>query len=111
VKISKSSVNYSLVALLGAGGLVEAVSGFALWFGLPRGGGNTGRAAVEFMGLVRREWTDLHDWAAVALVVIVLVHFAIHWKWWVRVTRDLLHLNRSKELPLVAEKVKVKIRE
>lgn len=31
-------------------------------------------------------WLDLHNWTAVALTVIVLVHVILHWRWIVRMT-------------------------
>jgi hypothetical protein len=113
MKISKSTINLSLVSLLGAGGIIEAVSGFVLWFGLPHsGGGFQGgrglRVVSQFWGLDRTAWTDLHDWAAVALIVIVIAHIAIHWKWWACIFKKAIRLGRRETCTLAVEPVEIK---
>jgi hypothetical protein len=76
---------FSLVGFLLLTGLVEAVSGFVLWFALPSGGGRRG-LELAYLGLTRYTWVDVHDWAAIALTAIVLIHLLIHWKWVWRMT-------------------------
>jgi len=90
--VKKVTQNYILVALLFLGSLVEAVSGFVLWFVLPHvgGGGRFRGAEREFWGVSREMWVDMHDWAAVALIVIVVVHIIMHWPWIVRMTKRYL---------------------
>jgi hypothetical protein len=82
--MKKSEILFILAALLAILGLVEALSGFLLWFAIPRGGGRWGGAEQIFWGLTRDTWIDIHDWAAVALIVLVLIHIIYHWKWIVR---------------------------
>jgi hypothetical protein len=79
---------FSLVGLLFITGLAEAVSGFVLWFALPSGGGRRG-LETAYLGLTRYTWTEIHDWVAIALTVIVLIHLLIHWKWVLRMTRHI----------------------
>lgn len=38
-------------------------------------------------------WDLLHTWSAILLIIAVVLHFAIHWKWVVKVTRNFLLLN------------------
>jgi hypothetical protein len=71
---------FGLVSVLLLTGLFEAVSGFVLWFALPSGGGRRG-LELSFLGLTRHTWIDLHDWVAIALTAVVIIHFIIHWKW------------------------------
>jgi uncharacterized iron-regulated membrane protein len=71
--------------------LFEVVSGFVLWLILPRGGGGFmgGRGVVTqpiFLG-DRQTWIDLHNWVAVALLVMVVIHVVLHWKWLVNITK------------------------
>ena len=75
--------------------LVEAVSGFILWIALPRGDGfhfrgSGSRAAHDSFGFTRETWLDIHDWAGIALIVILLVHLLLHWRWVVNVTKGVL---------------------
>jgi hypothetical protein len=48
-----------------------------------------GRWATDPMLLFSRTtWDLIHTWAGVMLVVAAVAHFAIHWKWVVKVTRN-----------------------
>jgi len=35
-------------------------------------------------------WLDIHDWTGIALIVILLVHLLLHWRWVLNVTRRVL---------------------
>jgi cytochrome b subunit of formate dehydrogenase len=99
VKIRKATQHYFLVTLLVIGSLIEAVSGFVLWFALPHSGGRW--ASLQFWSITRAMWVDIHDWAAVALIVVVLVHSIMHWKWVVTVSKQLVRSmkwNQNQEM-------------
>ena len=76
----KTDVLFILAALLFLLGVVEALSGFLLWFVIPSGGGKRG-VEQTFWELSRTTWIDIHDWAAVALLLVILVHIVFHWRW------------------------------
>ena len=87
-------------------GLFEAVSGFILWLGFPargdgvgRGGGGSG--TLTFWDLSRHTWIDIHDWVAVALVVLVLVHVILHWTWIVRMTKAIFRGQSKRLVPVL----------
>lgn len=86
----KVTQNYVLFVLLFLLGLFQAVSGFIMWFVLPHGnGGSRGTASTAvFWGLEKNTWITLHDWTAVALLVVVIIHISIHWKWIWRMTKS-----------------------
>ena len=74
--------------------LVEAISGFVLWLGFParegvgRGlGGGLGN--LSFWELSKHTWIDIHDWVAVALVVLVSIHVILHWRWILQIAKSL----------------------
>ncbi len=81
----KATQNYILFILLFLLGLFQAVSGFVMWLALPRGGEGGGRGAgadgATFWALSHDTWEDLHDWVAVALLVVVILHIILNWKW------------------------------
>jgi len=96
VKVRKAIQNYILVAMLVITSIMEGVSGFVMWFALPHGAGGGGqgwRALTNgistFWGFSRDSWVSIHDWAAVALVAIVIAHIVMHWKWVVRMTQQI----------------------
>ena len=93
-------------------GLAEAVSGFVLWLGFPDGGGGGGRGwggggglgELTFWELSKHTWIDIHDWVAVALVVLVLVHIILHWKWIVRMAKALLKGQPQRPSPVLVNR-------
>lgn len=53
------------------------MSGVVLW--TAPGGPRSGRREL-LMGLVKREWADLHAWFSVAALVITITHVALNWR-------------------------------
>jgi hypothetical protein len=76
----KSDTFFILAVTMFLLSLIEALSGFLLWLVIPRGGGKRGLEEA-FWSLSRDTWIDIHDWAAVGLLVIVIIHIIFHWKW------------------------------
>jgi hypothetical protein len=74
--------------------LLETFSGFVLWLAVSSGdgfrggrGGAESPGQEEFLTVTRSGWIDIHDWAGVALLVIIGLHVVLHWRWIVRVTK------------------------
>jgi ABC-type dipeptide/oligopeptide/nickel transport system permease subunit len=82
--VRKATRNYVLALIMGLLALFQAITGFVLWLALPRGRGAGGGTFLWD----RDTWIDLHNWTAVALVVIVLIHVILHWGWIVRMSRS-----------------------
>lgn len=82
--------NWLLDATLALSGLWAAISGIYFLF-LPSGGYKGGRN--PFYGIVilfeRATWEDLHLWTGLGMIVVAIIHLAIHWKWVVSTTRRL----------------------
>lgn len=93
--MKKSEVLFILAVLLFLLSLIEAISGFLLWLVIPRGGGKQGIDQV-FWSLSRDTWIDIHDWAAVALVLIIIIHIILHWNWVKRMFRTCCPFLRYK---------------
>lgn len=88
----KSTRNYIVDLIIFLLALFEVVSGFVLWLVLPRGRGYMGGRGEELVTEVtflwsRDTWLDLHNWVAVALLVIVVIHLILHWRWIVHMTK------------------------
>jgi hypothetical protein len=79
--MSKSTLLYLLVIVLGLLSLLLTVSSVMLWLVFPRG-----------FYAARQIWVDLHKWGGLALGVGVLFHVLLHWNWLVRKTRRYLGL-------------------
>jgi hypothetical protein len=93
-------------------GLAEAISGFILWFGFQAGtggggghghGGGGGTGNLTFWELSKHTWIDIHDWVAIALVVMVAIHVILHWKWLVRVAGSLFRKKPYRLAPVLVK--------
>jgi len=80
--VRKTTRNYILDGIFGLLMLFQGISGFVLWFVLPCGPriGGACRPRDEFL-FTRLTWIDIHQWLAVALVVMFAVHIFMHWRW------------------------------
>ena len=82
--------NYIVFALMLLLGLFQAVSGFLMWLVVPSGGyrGGRGIESTEAISMWdRHTWINLHDWVAVSLLVLVVIHIILHWKWIIYTTK------------------------
>ncbi|HPF37938.1 MAG TPA: DUF4405 domain-containing protein [Phycisphaerae bacterium] len=73
----RSTLNFvvDFVAFLVMLGMIA--TGLVVRYALPPGTG--GRLAIWEMG--RHDWGDLHYYLAIALLVLLLLHLALHWAW------------------------------
>ena len=107
--MKKAIRNWNLAIIMGVLGAVEATSGFVLWLGLPTGGNGhgfgsgTGASNLTYWGLSRHTWINIHDWVAVALVILISVHIILHWKWIARMVRTIFQGQTKEVVPVLAE--------
>ncbi|MBN1886820.1 MAG: DUF4405 domain-containing protein [Thermoflexales bacterium] len=73
--------NVALDALVGISFLLVAVSGVYFLFA-PHGHGTS----VGFI-FSHTIWDLVHTWSGVVMIVAAVIHFAIHWRWVVNVTK------------------------
>ncbi len=80
--------NWLIDAGLFISAVVAALSGiYFLYFPVSgfRGGRNP-KYGIQIL-FERETWDDLHTWGGVAMIVIALIHLALHWPWVVNMTR------------------------
>jgi hypothetical protein len=88
-KLSRgAAVNVLVDALIAVSFLVTAVSGVVFLF-LPTGGYQGGaNSSWEAAPLLNRTtWDLIHTWGGAVMIVAALIHFWIHWRWVVNVTK------------------------
>jgi hypothetical protein len=98
-----AKVNLAIDLVIGIGFLITAVTGIYLLF-LP-GGYQGGRNPGWDPGFLfsRTTWDLVHTWAAVVMMLAATLHFFIHWRWVVNVTRRFfLSLPQQITIPRVA---------
>jgi hypothetical protein len=74
-------------ATIFTGFILAAVSGIYFLYN------PTGRAADPMFLFSRTTWDVIHQWSGVAMILAAIVHFIIHWRWIVNVTRRLFSKN------------------
>jgi len=78
-KQTQMYVTFAVMLILG---LFQLLSGFLMWSG------------INLLAFSRKELGDLHNWTAVALVVVVIIHLVLNWEWIVSVTKT--YLNKAE---------------
>lgn len=70
------------------------LTGVIMRWVVPHGGQGAergmGRSVDGWIGLTRHQWGDIHFWLAVAGVVLVIFHLALHTGWIVNATQKYL---------------------
>jgi len=82
IQAIRSRNKWLLFAIVFLSGLVAALSGVYFLF-VPSGGYQGGRNPMYGVTILfsRHTWDDLHTWGGVLMIVVAVVHFAIHWRW------------------------------
>ncbi|MFC1742032.1 DUF4405 domain-containing protein [Nanoarchaeota archaeon] len=75
--------------------LVTAITGIVMFFLLP-GGTKLGPLRAVF-GVTRQAWRDVHNWAGIIMLVLVLIHLALHWRWIIDTTRNIFQKKKIKK--------------
>jgi hypothetical protein len=105
--MTKAGKYWILAAVLGILGFIEAFTGFVLWLGFPDGGNGVGRlyggiSNLSFWGLTKHAWIGIHDWVALSLVALAVVHVILHWKWILRVGKTIF-VKGTKPVPIMVK--------
>jgi hypothetical protein len=80
----QARINFSLNSLLFAAFVVVNLSGLVAWLIWPSGGYWGGLNMLydgSLLDLTRHNWNDLHVWAGLAMIAVLAIHLALHWKW------------------------------
>lgn len=81
--------NLVLNVLVAVSFTLTALSGIYFLFA-PHGPGTSGSTFI----FTRNTWDLIHTWAGVVLIEAAVIHFAIHWRWLVKVTAKLANSIR-----------------
>lgn len=93
--MNKAKINYWVDAALALSYIITAVTGLIIFFFLP-GGVKQGRLQ-EFMGIIKENWTSVHNWVGIAMIVLSLVHLMLHWNWIVCMTKNIFSKGKKEK--------------
>ncbi|WP_370574648.1 DUF4405 domain-containing protein [Methanomethylovorans sp.] len=83
---NRTLINYIVDVPLMVLTVLEGLSGIFLQFG--------GRNA-SYLGLSMFEWKQIHLVAGMPMVILFIIHLALHWRWLVCVTKNTFGLNKK----------------
>ena len=81
MKVSKKNFIVDIFAFICFVFLIS--TGIILYYSLPKGSGHSN----TIWNLDRHEWGNIHFWIAVLFLLILALHFVLHWKWIVSLTK------------------------
>jgi len=84
---ARGQFNLMINGVIGLSGLIAAVSGLYFLFSPGSQGGSAKSISLLFS---RTTWDVIHTWSGVAMIAAAILHFAIHWRWIVKVAGKLL---------------------
>lgn len=87
--MNKNKIKFIVDFLMFLDFLILAISGFILWFILPKGSGKLVNSFLFF----REDWLLIHDYASVIVVILILVHLVLNWRWIWAMFRNLFRGN------------------
>lgn len=71
-------------------------TGLILFYNLPKGSGHSN----TIWNLERHEWGNIHFWIAVSFLLILALHFVLHWKWIVSLIKGRSLTNSRNRIAL-----------
>jgi NAD-dependent dihydropyrimidine dehydrogenase PreA subunit len=97
-RVSKRAlVNFVVDSAIAVAFVISAVSG--LVFLVPAGWLTLTGSSASALGIEYATWRTLHDWTAVIMIVGVVLHTALHWKWVTMMVKRLSGGGRAQARP------------
>ncbi len=92
--MSKPKINYIIDFLALISFLITALSGLAIFFFMPSGV-RQGRLQ-EFLGIQKGSWSVMHDWFGIIFIILIIIHFFLHWDWVVCMTKNIFESEKCE---------------
>ena len=97
--VSEQTKNNWLVdSVLLVSALLASISGIYFMY-LPVGGYQGGRNPYYGIRILfeRHTWSDIHIWTGILMIVVILIHIPLHWKWVKNMTKRTVRELFGKE--------------
>jgi len=75
--MNKNKIKFVTDIIIFINFLLITISGFILWFVLPRGSGKIGNSFI----FLREIWLSMHNLGSVLLVILIIIHLILNWTW------------------------------
>lgn len=86
--MASAKINYLVDFLMVILFIVNAITGLVIFFFLPSG---VRQGSYQtFLGIVKGTWAFIHNWSGIIFIILVILHFILHWNWVVSMTKTWL---------------------
>lgn len=92
--MNKAKMNYWVDVVIGLSGAISALSGMVFLL--------QGELGSGVLGVSYQTWNTVHTWSSLMAVAGASAHIALHWKWMVSMTKQVLPFPGSREAKLPA---------
>ncbi len=89
--MAKQKINYWIDFLMIVLFIIVGVTGVVLFF-MPSG---PRTSLSSFLGIIKHTWGEIHNWVGLGLIVVILIHFLLHWNWFVCMTRNIFKNKKN----------------
>jgi hypothetical protein len=86
--MEKSKINYFIDLLMLISFVINSFTGLIIFFFLPTGIRRGGYQ--EFLGIIKQNWVDVHNWSGILFLLLVVIHLILHWNWIVSKTKSFI---------------------
>ena len=90
----KAKINYFIDLLLIIFFIINSITGLIIFFFLPSGVRQG--SYQEFLGIIKQNWLNVHNWSGILIILMVAIHLILHWNWIVCMTKSLIQKNINK---------------
>lgn len=90
--MAKAKTNYLIDVITLIAFIVTAVTGVVLFF-IPSGNRS---GYTEVFGVIKQVWSEWHQWFGIVMIALALIHFLLHWNWFVCMTRNIFRKKGNK---------------
>ena len=92
--MEKTKINYFVDLLMLIFFVINSITGLIIFFFLPTGVKRGGYQV--FLGIIKQNWVDIHNWSGILLILTIVIHLIIHWNWIVGMTKSLTQKKNKK---------------
>jgi len=94
--MDKLKLNYIVDVLMAVSFAITALTGLLMFIYFPSGVSRGGYQ--EFLGIIKHNWSAIHNLTGISMIFLVLIHLILHFKWLVNMTKIIFkrsNLNRK----------------
>ena len=92
--MNKAQLNYIIDMVMIIFFVIIAITGLVSFFFLPEGVRQGGYQ--EFLGIIKKDWNNIHNYFGIALIIIMLIHLGLHWNWILCMTENIFTKKKSR---------------